>query len=188
MKKLLLAAVGLTGLLASCGGDVSVGNSGYYGTYNPNAAVKLTSLTNYTTSHQLSSDARDQSGKLIPKGTDVICSNWSTDVGFNINWTGYLDTVGFQFKGYNTGNFVNTDVYDVSNPTAGTASAEFTLESGIAPLNIKPQAITVTPVDVPRVDILGYTYVRAQGTDANGRYSNIVETDYSIPVVTCYSQ
>lgn len=171
MKKLLLAALGATGLLASCGGGGVTIGSGYYGEYNSAASAQLTSLTNYTTDYTYN-------------GTYVICSDADTTLSFNLNWSGYLSAVGFQLKGYNTGNYLNTDTYAV-NSSAGSAPVSITVARGMAPLKvsstpIKAQAIVVNPVD------LGYTYVRAQGVDGNGYYTNVVETNYSIPVMRCF--
>ena len=64
MKKILLAAVGAAGLLASCGGGGNVIDSGYYGNYNPSAGATLTSLSDYTTNWTYN-------------GTPVICNNAS---------------------------------------------------------------------------------------------------------------
>lgn len=180
MKKyqLGLLSLGIVGALASC--DVTVvPNDGYYGNSNSSAGVTLQPLTKYSTNHQLSADAKDQNGKTIPKGTFVICKNWDTEVFFDVNWSGYLKNIGFQFKGYNTGDYVNKGTYPVSNPSAGHAEATLILKSGMAPLSI-----IVNPV--VRIDVLGYTYVRAQGIDKNGYYSNVVSTNSAIPVVICY--
>lgn len=169
MKKILLAAVGAAGLLASCGGG-NVIDSGYYGNYNPSAGATLTSLSDYTTNWTYN-------------GTPVICNNASTTISFNVNWNGYLNSVGFQFKGYNTGNYINTNTYAI-NSSVGSAKANFTLGVNMAPLSVTDQPITSQSI-VVNPTTLGYTYVRAQGVDGNGYYTNVIQSDYSIPVMNC---
>ena len=181
MKKILLAAVGAAGLLESCN-TVDAVLSGYYGNANASSTVRLGQLTNYTTNNQLSVDATDQNGNKLAAGTYVICRNWDTVVNFDLNWSGYLSNVGFQLKGYNTGNYVNTGTYTV-NSSAGSAPVSLPVGQGVAPLSINTQSVIL----VPKVTVLGYTYVRAQGRDANGYASNIVDTGYAIPVTECYN-
>ena len=177
MKKLLLAAIAATGLLASCGDPLVQVGLGYYDSYQDSTTLTLGKLTNYQTNWQLSVAAQDQNGNTIAKDTYLICDNRDTTISFNLNWTGYLSNVGLQLKGYNSDQNYNVGVYSV-NANSGSAPVQFTIGQGIAPL-----AINVTPVT--KVTVKGYTYARAQGLDANGYASNVTTTDYSIPVVDC---
>ncbi|MFC5847774.1 hypothetical protein [Deinococcus petrolearius] len=181
MKKGLLAAVGLSGLLASCGGTLTVGAGGYYGEGTSSSLI-LNSLTDYQTNWQLSTAVQDQKGNVIPAGTHVICDNTTTDISFNVNWTGYMAAVGLQLRGLNTDSYKNIGVFLVNSST-GRVNATYSIGSNIAPLNLKPQAIIVNPIT--SVDIKGYTYVRAQGIDGTAAASNVVSTSTAIPVVDC---
>ncbi len=187
MKKILLAAVvGLTGVLASCGDTgTSWDGYGYYGDPYTGSGLSLNSISAYDTNWHLSSSVQDQSGRTIPAGTAVICDNATTVTTFDINWSGYMRQVGLQLKGLNTGNYKDAGIFNV-NSAAGSTSAQISIRSGLAPLNVAPQSITVNPVNVtPNVRVKGYTYVAAQGTDSAGRYSNVVTSGYSIPVLNC---
>ena len=181
MKKVLLAAVGLSGLLASCGGSVVVGVGGYYGD-DASSTLMLNSITNYRTDWQLSSAVQDQQGNVIPANTYVICDNTTTNISFDVNWTGYMAALGLQLKGLNTGAYENIGV-SLINSSSGQVSASYAIGSGVAPQNIKPQAIIVNPIT--SVDIKGYTYVRAQGIDGTAAASNVVSSTVAIPVVDC---
>lgn len=169
MKKILLAAVGMTGLLASCG-DISI-SSGYYGTSNSTSTASLNSLTNFTSNY------------IDGKGTPIICYDRPTTVSFDLSWSGYLSTVGFQAAGYNTGAYTNTDEYSV-NSGSGSAPVYLTFASGTAPLSVTKNPITSQSIIV-NPTTKGYTYVRAQGRDRNGNATNVVQTSYSIPVMNC---
>ncbi|WP_291426751.1 hypothetical protein [Deinococcus sp.] len=187
MKKTLLAAVvGLTGVLASCGETtITWDGYGYYGDPYVGSGLSLNSISAYDTNWHLSSDIKDQSGRIIPATTAVICDNATTITTFDINWSGYMRQVGLQLKGLTTGNYKDAGIYDV-NSSAGSTSAQISIRRGLAPLNVAPQNVTVNPVNVtPNVTVKGYTYVAAQGTDSAGRYSNIVTSQYSIPVLNC---
>lgn len=178
---MLLTAVGLSGVLASCGGTVVVGTGGYYGE-GTSTTLTLNSITNYTTDWQLSAPVQDQQGNVIPANTYVICDNTTTNISFDVNWTGYMAAVGLQMRGLRTDAYKNIGVYLV-NSSSGKASASYAVGSGVAPQNIKPQAIIVNPIT--SVDIKGYTYVRAQGIDGTAAASNVVSSTVAIPVVDC---
>lgn len=188
MKKVLLAAMGLSGVLASCGGSVVVGvGGGYYGD-GQSTNLQLNSLTNYRTSWQLSSNVQDQSGRTLTAGTYIICDNTNTDISVDLTWTGGLSKLGLQLRGVNSDTYRNISVYPYSVvDTSGSGTATYSLGAAMAPLatksSLSAQAIVVNPITA--VDIKGYTYVRAQGLDAFGLASNVLTSGYSIPVVDC---
>lgn len=177
-------AVGLMGVLASCTEPGSVVVEGYYGNVNqPSTNLTLGQLTKFSTNWRLSADVRDAAtGQTIKADTYVICDNNTTTVSVNANWTGYLSTLGVQMRGYNTNAYSNIRANDV-NAYSGTKTITFNIGTGLAPLSVTGQSIVVTPIN--NVVVKGYTYLRAQGLDGNGYKSNIVTTDYSIPVMDC---
>lgn len=187
MKKVLLAAVGLTGLLASCGGVVVTADFGFAPGAQYSPSLKLTELTSYRTNYQTTAPFTDQNGNNIAAGSYVICDNAATVMTVNLKWTGGLDNLYVQFKGLKTGNVKTVQYYSFNGvDTSGSGTAEYTLGSGTAPLSlpgkVSAQAIVVNPVIV---NVKGNTYVRIQGVDQFGYNSNILESVTAVPVVNC---
>lgn len=176
MKKMLLGAVGLSAMLASCGGVIVA-----------DPVTNLT-VTGYQTNYQLTTDVRDQNGQTITKGSYVICDNRNTRVGVDVSWRGGLQQLAIQFKGARTGETktVATEDYGPID-YRGAGRYEYTLQPGMAPQSLKngigAQAIIVNPIT--NVNVKGYTFVRVQGYDAAGNASNISESVTQIPVVDC---
>lgn len=166
MKKLLLAAIGATGLLASCG-DMG-------GTYS----ATMNSV-DFISDKTLTAPITGSDGHVYAKGTYVICDNMTTNIQANVTYTGTINKVTLQLKGVNTGTYKNVNVYSLLDSDGNLTTDWFALTPGMAPLNLKSQAITVNPITV--TTIKGYTYMRAQANNS----SNIVETSYAIPVVDC---
>lgn len=176
MKRMLLAAVGLTGLLASCGVNIPAITPGT----GQSSTLSLNTINAYTTSWQLTEDVTDQNNNVLKKDTYVVCDDAATTLYVNVAWTGYLSKLYVQFKGLTTGNYKNVDPYIV-NAGSGSGTAQYTFNAGTAPLSIKPQAIIVNG----KVNVKGNTYVRLQGVDSSGYYSNILESANAIPVLDC---
>ena len=177
MKKILLASVAGAGLLASCGGVV---------TSNP---VSNLAVTSYSTDWQLSTDVRDQSGQIIPKGTYLICDNKNTKMSVGVTWQGGLQQLALQFKGYTTGQTktVATNPLNATN-YSGSGTYDYTFGPLTAPLNVgggklSTQAIVVNPIST--VNVKGYTYVLVQGYDLGGTGSNVAQSQKAIPVADC---
>lgn len=185
MKRLMMAAVGLTGVLAGCGGVDVVVDYGFApgNQYAPN--LKLNELS-YTTNYQASADFNDQNGNTVRKGDYLICDNRNTTMFVDLEWTGGLNRLYLQFKGLKTGATKTVPFYAFNgSDTSGAGQAQFTFGPETAPLSlntVSPQAIVVNPVIV---NVKGNTYVRVQGVDQNGFNSNILESVTAIPVVNC---
>ncbi|GBF06572.1 hypothetical protein DAERI_090158 [Deinococcus aerius] len=166
---MMLGAVGLSAVLASCGG------------------VAIDDSQGPRSQYQLATDARDtNTGKVIPKGTYVICDNKSTDVELDVNWlvgTSKINLLAFG-EYYGEGRYLDT--YQVDPSTGGSGTLVFTIEKGVAPQNlnvVKPQAIIVTPIT--NVNVKGYTRLGAQAVNAQGVAGTIQQSDYVFPVVDC---
>ncbi|WP_278911723.1 hypothetical protein [Deinococcus wulumuqiensis] len=182
MKKILLASVAGAGLLASCGGDITVTIPGYFGAPQTSSAA-LTRVSSYSTNYQLSSDVLDQNGNTLKQGTSIICDNVTTEITGGVDFTGDLNKLGLQLKGVTSKDYDNLGTNDVNRGgiTSGTVQVNISVPKGLAPLSLGAQAIVVNP---RTVDIKGYTYLRAQGLDTQGRATNIIESA-AIPVVDC---
>ncbi|MFC4639417.1 hypothetical protein [Deinococcus hohokamensis] len=180
MKRLLMVVLGASGLLASCNVTVTAPNvtpgTGASGT------LRLTQLNAFETSYKLTQDVTDQNGQFIAAGTSVICDDADTTMYADVSWSGYLSKLYVQFKGLNTGQYQNVDPFTVGRAD-GRGTATYTFTPGMAPLSVKPQAIIVNG----RVNRLGNTYVRLQGLDQAGQYSNILESTTAVPVLDCNS-
>lgn len=182
MKKILLAAVGMTGLLASCG-DITV-LPGYYNGIGTSSSLTLNGITSYTTDWQLSNAVQDQNGNTIAANTYVICDNKETNLTVGLNWTGGLSKLGIQLKGVNTGDYKNANFYPYSSVDySGSGTATVKLSTYMAPLSFNQQSITVNPIT--KVNVKGYTTVSAQGLDSSGLASNVVNSSTKIPVMDC---
>ncbi|WP_245557761.1 hypothetical protein [Deinococcus apachensis] len=187
MKRMLLGALGLSAVLASCG-DITVFIPDPIPGTQPSPTLTLEAVTGYNTSYRLTQDVRDQNGQTITAGTNVICDNGNTQMAVDVDWTGGLSRLYAQFKGLRTGDYENVTFYPFGSVDySGSGTATYTFGPNTAPQSvgksIGAQAIVVNPVT--DVNVKGYTYVRLQGLDENGRASNIVESVTAIPVVDC---
>lgn len=169
MKKMLLGAVGLSAVLASCGGVAVDNNRGIRSEF------------------QLATDVRDtETGRTLPKGTYVICDNRDTDVELNVNWLAGTSTLNLLAYGEYYGEGRNLATYQVNPNTGGSATLPFTISRFTAPqsLNsVQPQSIIVTPVN--NVTIKGYTRLGVQATNAQGVVGSVQMSNYVFPVVNC---
>lgn len=166
---MMLGAVGLSALLASCGGVVVISDP-----------VQITAINEYTSDYYYN----DQNGNRVY----VICDNRDTNVYMDVSWTGALSRLNARFEGTQdpaiektTGPFVP----DVS----GRDTFSYTFAPGAAPLSVsksklsaqalKSQAIIVNPVQK------GATFVTVWGYNPDGLKSNEFEAPKGIPVVDC---
>ncbi|NTX99721.1 hypothetical protein [Deinococcus sp. JMULE3] len=184
MKKVALAAAALASALAGCSVTVSVPD--FTPGTQPSTSLKLTSFS-YSTQYRTSAEYRDQDGQVIPAGSYIICDNKSTEMYVDLDWTGGLKQVYTQFEGLKTGGTQNFSFYSYGSADySGSAVLSATLGAGTAPLSVpgklNAQAIVVNPVIL---DVKGNTFVKVQGLDAAGRYSNILESAQAFPVVDC---
>ncbi|WP_412029044.1 hypothetical protein [Deinococcus yunweiensis] len=188
MKKLLLAAMGLTGLLASCGGTVVV---------TPGVTpVRVTQVTDYDTQYTAQADYYNTSGtKVISAGESMICDNLTTQVFVKFNWTGDLGSATLRLRGVTQDTVTNT--VTVAYPSGFTADGgvQVALAAGVAPRSVggglSTQAIVVTPRNI--ANVLGYSFLEMQVRDAAGNLGTIngaaddvtFQSVKAIPIVTC---
>lgn len=185
MKKVLfslMAAVSVTALSA-CNGSVVIEIPGFIPDPEGESQTLKLNEIGIQTSYQLSQDVKDQNGQTITKDTFVICDNKSTQMNVDVKWSGYLDKLYVQFKGATSPEKKEVLFYAINNNGSGSATAEYTLQAGTAPLSISPQGIVVNPI--AEVDVKGYTYVKVQGVDQSNMVSNILTTVTQTPVVDC---
>lgn len=185
MKKLALAAIGLTGILASCGVTVTV-SDGFTPGSDASNSLSLNEFA-YSTQYRTKTDYRDQNGSFIAAGSYIICDNKNTIMYVDLNWTGGLKQVYVQFKGLKTGGTEGVSFYSYSTADySGSEVLEATFGPGTAPLSISgklgAQTIEVNPVIL---DVKGNTFVKIQGLDEIGRYSNVLTSAQAFPVVDC---
>lgn len=187
MKKLLLAALGLTGVLASCGDG---------GTMADSTPPTLTNASGLYTNHKLTVTATDvDTGTVYPAGTYVICDNRNTTIELSVSWTGQLwDLDLFTIGGYYGSTYDYLGSYAADGRWNGSGTISYTFGPNAAPLSLdsklSAQAITVNPVTAIRVK--GFTGIAVQGnsyTNVAGNYLtaktlNSVNVDY-LPVVDC---
>ena len=166
MNKLLLGAVGLSAVLASCGG------------------VSVDDTRGIRSEYQLATDVRDQStGATLSAGTYVICDNTNTDVELNVSWLAGTQAINLVASGQYYGEGRSLATYDVSGTPGGNAALLFTIGAYTAPLKVKPQALIVTPVT--NVDIKGYTRLGVRTVDTQGNAGTVQYSSYVFPVVDC---
>lgn len=186
MKRLLLAAIGVTGLLASCGPGGSVDNT----------VPTMTQASGLYTSHQLSVNVTDvNTGTVYPAGTYVICDNKNTTIELGVAWTGALYNLDVYATGGYYGDTHLLGTYTANGAYNSSGTISYTFGAGAAPLSLpgtlKAQGITVTPVT--NVNIKGQTSIIVQGNnyyDTPGNYItattlNTVPNNYQLPVVDC---
>lgn len=179
MKKVLLAAAGLTGLLASCGGSVVI------------VADPVTSLQllEYKSGYSLPTAYTDTStGTSYPAGTYIICDNLPTRLSATLDWNGDAARFGFQLEGSKGGTATVFTGYSSNGYSANPSTFEITVGANVAPLSVKAsglnaQAIVVTPVNT--FTVKGYTFLNVVGESRDGRRSNVVKSVQGIPVANC---
>ena len=181
MKKMAWAAIGLTGILASCGATVTIGTS------DP---VRDFRLLAYQSQYTLPSDYVDTAtGTRYPKGTSIICDNWNTRLSVTLDWDGTINTVGAQLVGRDSGNTRTVysaplgDMYS-DNPSV----FEFVVGPNTSPLSvgkggISAQAIVVTPVNT--FTVKGATFVDVQAQSSDGTNSPVRQSVQALPVANC---
>lgn len=167
MKKLMLAAAGLTGILASCG--------------STGGPVLTTSVT--ITDATYTSDfyyEEVQNGTTVPRY--VICNDRTNNLYLNVKWSGYLTQFGARFtKELNDGTTTSTEVNSaVSAPVLnGSRTFTYTMGTGATPLNVSvggpslsaqkvnAQAIVVTPTTIGNVfaTVWGYNEAGLKGPE-----------------------
>lgn len=194
MKRLLMAAVGLTGVLASCGGveviiePITITPPVLITPINPGNTTSVSNLEliSYQSQYTLPTAYTDtKTNQVYPAGSSVICDNLNTRLSVDVDFDGTINEFGVRLDGRDTpatetifsGSLGNIRS---SNPTR----FEFTIGSYVAPLSgVAPQAIVVTPVNT--FTVKGATFVSVQARSANGTVSNIVDSVQAIPVADC---
>ena len=176
MKKMLIAALGLSGLLASCS-NVTVTIPDFAPGYGSSTNLRLNAVS-YPTNYRAATDYTDQNGNKIAAGTYFICDNLNTTMTITTEWSGTAKDLYVQLKGLRTGDEV-TNLY--SSMSVGDSSGKATVDFNIKP-GMAPQSIVVNP---KIITVKGNTYVRVQGVDPSGARSNIFEGVQALPIVTC---
>ncbi|WP_188902580.1 hypothetical protein [Deinococcus aerophilus] len=182
MKRLMMAAVGLTGVLASCGVDVVV---------DPGVVpVSNLQLKSYQSQYTLPTAYTDtQTGQTYAKGSSIICDNLNTRLSVDVTFNGTINLFGARLEGRDTGTTKTVYSQPLGNTTSGNPSTfEFVVGPNTAPLSVKAgklgaQAIVVTPVNT--FTVKGATFVSVQAQSADGTNSNLVKSVQAIPVADC---
>lgn len=161
MKKIALMALGLTGVLASCGGGTST--------------IEGAPTTNW----QLRSDVKNvATGEILKAGTYVICNDRPTTVNANVSWGAGATSVQLLARGVKNPNDIRQLADYGVNPAGGTGTATFTFGPGMA-----PQAIVVNPITTP-VRVLGYSNLGTRSTlIGTTNYSSVNWNNYKYPVL-----
>lgn len=183
MKKIALTALGLTGLLASCGPGMIVSPT----------PVRITTLNSYTTDYYRE---RVENGQVVRDY--VICNDRTTNLYMDVSWTGPLTRLEARLTytptaGASTSRVVSTNTFspDISgrdiftytleaNTVTGAGALSATRSSNLSAQAIKAQAIVVNPANMGTlaVDLWGY--------NANGVKSNELQAPGTLPVLaTC---
>lgn len=187
MKKIALMAMGLAGVLASCGPVALAFNP--FVTTERSSVLNLHNVIEYRTSYQLSEAVRDVNTNItLPAGTYVICDNKVTDVETRFTWSGPLNSIYAQFEGVKSGEKTGAGLGTYSGAsTAGDGTARFTFNPGMAPLSLESglsaQSIVVNPIT--NVNVKGATQLKIIGVDPNKRVSNVIGASAALPVVNC---
>lgn len=181
MKKALLAAVGLGGLLASCGGGVQVVVT------DPVRNLKLLSYQSQYTLPTAYTDTK--TGTQYAAGTSIICDNLSTRLSVTTDWDGTINLFGARLEGRDS-----TQTRTVfSNPLGNVYSQkpsvfEFVVGPRTAPLSVKPQGVTAQAIVVTPVNtftVKGASFVTIQAQSSDGTVSNAVPSVQALPVADC---
>lgn len=164
MKKIALMALGLTGVLASCGGGVSTENP-------PRTDFRLAEKVTY-----------DNGTKSLAAGTYIICNNLPTGVEATIQTDPGVSSFLVIAKGVEYGKEVT--VREAPADTDGQTSVTFKFNPGVAPLSLDAQSIVVNPKPVKNVNVIGFTDFGVRTFDANGNILSQPDFgDFKIPVV-----
>jgi len=173
MKKMLLGAVGLSAVLASCGVDM-VG-------YGP---VTLTAVNSFTSDwYRVVTDPNTGQAR----NEYVICNDERTTVTMDVSWTGPLSQLAAEFEGANTRETTQKVTDRFAADYSGRDQFTYSFNPGMAPLsmnkgstpNLKAQAIIVNPTN------LGTTYLTVWGYNPDGVQSDTITVPQGIPVVNC---
>ncbi|MCD0161579.1 hypothetical protein IHN63_09700 [Deinococcus sp. 6YEL10] len=172
-------------MLASCGVTVTV-SDGFAPGSGASGSLRLNDFA-YSTQYRTTTAFTDQNGNTVPAGSYIICDNKNTTMYVDLNWTGGLKQVYVQFEGLKTGDKERVSFYSYGAADySGSEVLDATFGPGTAPLSISgklgAQAIVVNPVIVR---VKGNTYVKMQGLDEFGRYSNVLTSAQAFPVVDC---
>lgn len=178
MKRVLLGAVGLSALLASCGGSVVV--------VDPVSNLQLRS---YQSQYTLPTAYTDQNGTVYAAGSSVICDNLDTRIQFEADWSGSINEIGARLVGRDTGNTKTVYSGELGSVYSnGSEAFEFNVAPGVAPLSVrKPglgaQGIVVTPVRT--FTVKGASFLDIQARSADGTVSNVAQSVQALPVADC---
>lgn len=174
---MLLGAVGLSALLASCG-DVTV--------VDP---VRNLQLQSYQSQYTLPTAYTDQNGTVYAAGSSIICDNLNTRIEFVADWDGAINQIGAQLEGRDTRDTETVFSGNLGNMYSdGSEAFEFNIAPGVAPLSVtKPgigaQAIIVNPVKT--FNVKGATFLNIQARSADGTVSNVSKSVQALPVADC---
>ncbi|MBB5233446.1 hypothetical protein [Deinococcus budaensis] len=178
MKKMLLGAVGLSAMLASCGGVEVI------------APVSNLQLTSYQSEYVLKQRAVDQDGNVYDAGASVICDNTTTRIGFTAKWNGSINQIGARLEGRDTGR--TAEVYSGSLGNlysyGSDVQFEFGVGAGLAPQTVgkrslSAQDIIVKPINTIRVK--GASFLIIQARSADGTISNVSPSVQALPIADC---
>jgi hypothetical protein len=162
----LVGMVGLTGVLASCDVTITPGNQSGLVVY----ADSLTLTSDYTISNQ----AFNGSSYSGP----VICDDRRTNLQFNFDYLGDLQSVSVNLRGVTTQEPKPLQVTNY-NLSAGRGIVNFYASSGSVPLSIpskiNTQAIIVSP------KIIGSTYIEMIADSSTGSTRTL--TSNALPVL-----
>lgn len=176
---MLLAAVGLSGVLASCGGTVVLVSD----------PVTSLQLLEYKSGYTLPAAYTDTgTGTVYAAGSSIICDNLSTKLSATLDWNGDAARFGFQLEGSKGGKATVYTGVSSNGYSANPTTFEITVGAGVAPLSVKAngldaQAIVVTPVNT--FTVKGYTFLNVVGVNRNGSQTAPIESVQAIPVADC---
>ncbi|MBB6016732.1 hypothetical protein [Deinococcus radiopugnans] len=182
MKRVLMAAVGLTGLLASC--SVEIGT--------PIVPVSNLKLVEYTSQYVLANDAVDvNTGQQYSKNTPIICDNLNTRLRVKVDFDGTIDQFGAQLKGRDFGATKTVYSQPLGNIYSGNPSTfEFVVGPNTAPLSVQQkglsaQDIIVTPINT--ISVKGASFITVQARSGDGTVSNVAPSVNALPIANCSS-
>ncbi|ASN81037.1 MULTISPECIES: hypothetical protein [Deinococcus] len=165
MKKMLLAAISMTGLLASCGGGFI------------SAPVDVTAVNGFTSNWTRTNSQGQQEY--------IICDDRDTTVTMDVSWTGPLAKLDAYFDGAQGTRFPEGKLQTTgwfAPDTSGRDTFTYTFGPGMAPLKtssgVKAQAIVINPVQK------GTTFVTVTGYNPDGQ-ADSVQAPGGIPVYDC---
>lgn len=179
MKKIALTALGLTGLLASCGISPVV-------VTDPARNLQLLA---FESQYRLPTAYTDTgTGTVYPAGTSIICDNANTRLQATLDWDGDARRIGIQLEGSVEDPITVFTPISSNGYSANPSTVEVTFGPGVAPLSVKAaglkaQAIVVTPVNT--FTVKGITFLNAVAESRNGQLSNVVSSVQGIPVADC---